>query len=308
MTVAVTSPAATPPGNGVQSTLLRQGVVPVGEGVRLSDWLTPVALVSICFPERHLLVLHAGAPVGGLSRCDGRVHRRVHLPGDIDLVPAGCEAAWEDDARASVFSIAVPCSLLADVARDLDIDAAATRLTPQLFARDPRLEHIAWALRAELEAGGIEQSLYAQQLVMALGTHLLRRERDLSRALPSVQQRLTPTQLQRVTAYVEDRIGTELRLVDLAQVAGLGVSHFTSLFRASTGESVHRYVMQRRVERARQLLLRGGRSVCAVALETGFSHQSHMARWMRRLLGVAPASLLRDAGRIDDAPPRLATA
>jgi AraC family transcriptional regulator len=79
-------------------------------------------------------------------------------------------------------------------------------------------------------------------------------------------------------------------------VAGLSVSHFAALFRRSTGSSVHNYVMQRRVERARQLLVRGGMSVCEVALETGFSHQSHMARWMRRLLGIAPAALQREAG------------
>jgi AraC family transcriptional regulator len=103
--------------------------------------------------------------------------------------------------------------------------------------------------------------------------------------------------MQRVVACIEEHLATELRLADLARIAGLGVSHFATLFRRTTGDSVHHYVMQRRVERARQLLLRGGVSVCDVALETGFAHQSHMARWMRRLLGVAPAALLRGADR-----------
>jgi AraC family transcriptional regulator len=282
--------------HAVVSTLLRQGTVPVGEGVRLSDWLTPAAPVMVCYPERHLLVLHAGKPVGGISRCDGQVHRRVHMPGDIDLVPAGCEAVWEDDARANVFSVSVPRQVLCDVGRDLDMSCHATRLTPQLFARDPRLEHVAWALRAELEAGEVDASLYAQQLVLALGIQLLRRERDIANALPTPSQRLSPQQLQRVVAHIEEGLGSELQLTDLAGVAGLSVSHFATLFRRSTGCSVHNYVMQRRVERARQLLVRGDMSVCEVALETGFSHQSHMARWMRRLLGIAPAALQREAG------------
>jgi AraC family transcriptional regulator len=59
------------------------------------------------------------------------------------------------------------------------------------------------------------------------------------------------------------------------------------------GQSVHSYVMERRVQRARSLLLARNRSIAEVALETGFAHQSHLARWMRRLLGVTPSEILR---------------
>jgi AraC family transcriptional regulator len=295
--------AATPtdPSSSPRSTLLRQGTVPLDEGVRLSDWLTPVARVTVCYPQRHLLVLHAGRPVGGLSWCNGDVQRRVHMPGDIDLVPAGCSAGWEDEAQATVFSITLPQNLLHTIARDVDLASASPQLTPGLFVRDARLEHVAWALRAELASGQVEQSLFAEQLVFALGVHLLRRESAIR--LPAPRHSLSSQQLQRVTEHIETGLGSELRLADLAATAGLSVSHFATLFRVSTGASVHQYVMQRRVERAQQLLLRGGMSVCEVALETGFSHQSHLARWMRRLLGVAPTTLLREAANDAAAPP-----
>jgi AraC family transcriptional regulator len=78
-------------------------------------------------------------------------------------------------------------------------------------------------------------------------------------------------------------------------VAGVSVPHLTTLFRRTMGRSVHRYVVERRVQRARSLLLAGERSIAQVALQTGFAHQSHLARWMRRLLGVTPAELLREA-------------
>ena len=64
--------------------------------------------------------------------------------------------------------------------------------------------------------------------------------------------------------------------------------------RRTMGRSVHRYVVERRVQRARSLLLAGERSIAQVALATGFAHQSHLARWMKRLLGVTPAALLRE--------------
>jgi AraC family transcriptional regulator len=112
------------------------------------------------------------------------------------------------------------------------------------------------------------------------------------------RQRLAAQALQRVTSYIDGALASELRLADLAAIAGLSVSHFATLFRASTGESVHQYVMRRRVERAQRLLQSGGMSVCAVALETGFSHQSHLARWMRRLRGATPAAFLREGADV----------
>jgi len=113
--------------------------------------------------------------------------------------------------------------------------------------------------------------------------------------LDAARRRLGAQQLQRVLDRIEAALGSELRLVELATVAGLSVSHFATLFRLTTGMSVHQYVMQQRVQRAQQLLLRGGMSVCEVALETGFAHQSHLARWMRRLHGKTPGTLLREA-------------
>ena len=71
------------------------------------------------------------------------------------------------------------------------------------------------------------------------------------------------------------------------------MSHFKALFRQSLGLPVHQYVVRRRVDRARALLLEGQLPLCQIALESGFAHQSHMARWMRRLLAVTPTDVVR---------------
>jgi AraC family transcriptional regulator len=105
--------------------------------------------------------------------------------------------------------------------------------------------------------------------------------------------RLSKPQLRRVTAYIEDHLEEDLSLATLAGVAGVSASHLKTLFRRSTGLPVHEYVIKRRVERAKVLLMRGELPVSQVALQAGFAHQSHMARWMRRLLGVTPASVAR---------------
>ena len=57
--------------------------------------------------------------------------------------------------------------------------------------------------------------------------------------------------------------------------------------------TIYRYILRRRVEHARQLLLQGDRKLSDVALEAGFAHQSHLAKWMRRELGRSPSELRR---------------
>ena len=77
----------------------------------------------------------------------------------------------------------------------------------------------------------------------------------------------------------------------------VSASHLRALFKRTVGTPVHEYVIQRRVERARALLLRGDLPASQVALDAGFSHQSHMARCMRRVLGVTPATIARSRAR-----------
>jgi AraC family transcriptional regulator len=79
----------------------------------------------------------------------------------------------------------------------------------------------------------------------------------------------------------------------IAAVAGMSASHVAKLFRSSMGTSVHQYVIQRRVERAKSLLMGDRLTITAIALATGFAHPSHMARHMRRVLGMSPRAVKR---------------
>nr|WP_058998923.1 helix-turn-helix transcriptional regulator [Leptolyngbya sp. NIES-2104] len=69
--------------------------------------------------------------------------------------------------------------------------------------------------------------------------------------------------------------------------------HFSRLFKQSTGLSPHQYVIRCRVERAKQLLLKGEMTIAEVAATVGFYDQSHFAHYFRRLMGVTPKALLK---------------
>ncbi|MCE9669749.1 AraC family transcriptional regulator [Myxococcus stipitatus] len=254
-------------------------------GVALRE--TPPGDVRHVASADHLLNVHASAPTR--VACHSSRIRSVRTRGEMNLLPAGLSDTWlEDDASTSV-DVRVPHSLLQLAAEDMGLDPERVGLEPRHHFRDPHLEHIAWALEAEHRAGDPNGLLYRESLGLALAARLLAHYRGRVEARGG----LSPGQLQRVTEHVEAHLDEALSLERLARVAGLSASHFKVLFKRSTGMPVHEYVIQRRVERARSLLLRGERSVGEVALEAGFSHQSHLARCMRRVLGVTPGAIVR---------------
>ena len=96
--------------------------------------------------------------------------------------------------------------------------------------------------------------------------------------------------LKRVLAYIDDNIGGDISLKQLAEVACLSPHHFSELFRRSTGVSPYRFVMQRRVACAKVLLRDSMLGVLDVALTVGFSDQSHFTKVFRRATGVPPGA------------------
>lgn len=245
----------------------------------------PRGLVSFDAVDAHRIRIQTGHASG---RCEGK--RFAYASGDIDLLPAGSAARWEEDAESASIVLRFPPSLLQRTAEDLGLDGARIGLPSRHQLRDPQIEHLAWALRADREAGRPSGPLYAESLGLALAAHLVARHRALQPASP---RGLSKPQLQRVSEFVEAHLDETLTLSRLADVAGISASHLKTLFKRSTGLPVHAYVVRRRVERARTLLLRRELPASQVALEAGFAHQSHMVRCLRRVLGAAAVPLLR---------------
>jgi len=187
----------------------------------------------------------------------------------------------------------VASELVQQVAHDLDRDPDKAFLRAKFKERDPQLEGIAWAIKAELESDVPSDQLYAESLGTALAVRLVA-GLDLQ-GRPGIRggQALSTHQRKRLRDHIESHIDQPLTLTDLAAVAGLSVSHLKALFRCSFGMPVHQYVIRRRVERAKQLLLSGAIPMSQAALEAGFSHQSHMARCMRQVLGVTPGTIAK---------------
>jgi AraC family transcriptional regulator len=242
--------------------------------------------------SRHWLSMHLGQPVWAACDWDGRRHRGLRHEGDLDLTPAGVAGSWEDESAATFLLMDLSPALVQDAAAAMGLDRNAISLAPQAAVRDVEIERIGFALKAELEAGEPNGRPYVEGLGLALAARLVSRCAD-GRPAGRPHATLSPRRMRLVTDYVEAHLDQDLSLHHVAAIAGLSVSHFKALFRRTAGLPLHQYIIHRRVARARALLIEGDLPISLVALEAGFAHQSHMARHMRRLLGMTPSDLVR---------------
>jgi AraC family transcriptional regulator len=256
-------------------------------GLRVDLFTSLPGVVELEPLPDHRLMIHAGEPVQGSCR----FQRFLYTRGDVDILPAGLSDAWEPAETSTSLILRLSPWLLRRAAEDMGLNPDRAGLEPRHQFRDPQIEHIAWALDAERRADYPSGLLYTDSLGMALAVHLLGRYTAPLR-LP---RGLSKPQLRRLTTYIEEHLDQNLSLAQLAGVAGVSASHLKTLFKQATGLPVHEYVIQRRVERAKALLLSGELPASQVALEAGFAHQSHMARCMKRVLGVTPTTLVRSS-------------
>ena len=99
---------------------------------------------------------------------------------------------------------------------------------------------------------------------------------------------LAPWQLRRVLAHIEAHLESRMVIESLADVASLSPSYFSRAFKQSAGVSPKTYLIRRRVERAKALIVSGGDELKSVALHCGFADQAHLTRMFRREVGVSP--------------------
>jgi len=211
--------------------------------------------------------------------------------GDIYVTSAGTPTVWEMKEDDVYVALNVPPELLDSVAAESELDSGRIEIRNRFQVRDPQLENVAWALKAEMEFGYPCGRLYVDALAISVAARLLRCHSSLSREPRKLTGRIPERRLKQVLAYIEDNLSEDLSLSNIAASAGLSPSYFKILFRDSVGLPIHQYVIRRRVERAKRLLAEGKMSMSQIAIETGFAHRSHLARHMRRILGVSPTVL-----------------
>ena len=234
----------------------------------------------------HRLTLQINGPVPMEIWRAGRFVPWEKRPGQFTVTPAGATIGvrWSHDHHFLVATLAP--SLVAGIL----LEAAEGRpvgLVERHGCDDPHARHLILALRADEEGGHPSGRLYTDTLVRALVIRLLAGYSD------EREGGLSPGTLRRVRDYIEGHLSENPSLADLAAIAGMSPYHFARTFSRTAGLPPHRYLLNRRLERAKALLSGSRRPIVEIALDLGFGSQGHFHRAFRKHVGTTPGSYRR---------------
>lgn len=233
----------------------------------------------------YKLVLPFGLAATDIAVGDGKCIRRHLRPGDLLLTQPGSSLTMR---HVEPFEFLFAC-----------LDADGVRAAAEAAAGDKwqMRDHVPWhdpavaALGREMRRVMIAEALPPPSYLATLAYALIARVSLVAASEAGRSQRdlIAPVALARVVRHVEARLTEPIEVAELADVAGLSTAHFSRVFTSATGDTPHRFVMKRRVCRARGMLAAHDASLAEIAVRSGFSNQSHLSTAFAREVGLSPA-------------------
>lgn len=253
----------------------------------------PFEVEEFCLAE-HVVSLHVAGPVRFWQKKGGRASEGLSVPGQMSFSPAGLTQAMRLDSPVTVLNVRYEPQFFERVAAEsLEVRGGRVELATVAHAHDPRVEHIGAALVTEIETAFPSGRLYCDGLATALAAHLIRLYASPTPVPGEYRGGLSGHKLRQIVEYIEENLGRDLSLAELAGAAGMNPYHLSRAFKQEAGCAPHQYVIRRRVERAKALLAETELSIVEVGMMVGFQNQSHFTNIFRRLTGVTPKAFRR---------------
>jgi AraC family transcriptional regulator len=229
----------------------------------------------------------------------GIFDRTVAERGTIWMSPAGLQEDILDisEPMPEVLHLYLPPSHFSPQGLGVDLDKSViASLRFESSFQDPLLAEIGYAIASELESQTSVGHLLVETLASSLAARLVQKYVSRSPAQAkslAVQEGLDGRRLSRVLDYIEANLEGNLTLDELASIACLSRFHFARAFKAAIGQPPHQFVSAKRLQRAKDLLTRGDRSLVDIALALNFSSQANFSRAFRQMTGRAPGQFRR---------------
>ena len=261
-----------------------------------ADGPNPVITGVLPQDEAYVLTLHLRDRPPGEMCAEGRWMRPQNfVSGNAGIVDLRMRLLSRFEGSFHYVSVYLPRAALDEFADD----AGARRIgdlrhEPGVGFSDPIVRHLMMSLRPALAANtGHAAGLYAEHVARALTSHISSAYGGLD--LPRLFARggLAPWQERRAKELLDAGIDGPVSLAELAAACNLSVRHFTRAFRQSTGGSPHDWLIERRIDRAKDLLLASSQSLTEIAATCGFADQSHFTRVFTRAMGTSPGAWRR---------------
>lgn len=272
-----------------QKAILRETVA-LNSGIQLAAWYNKLDTITVQ-SDHHTLSLYVA---DGYESYQKTPHgwKNGGGPDRFCLMPQDSESTWDIRGDLSFVHLYCTDAHLRKVGEQVwDRSPASITLDEQIFADDPRI-----TLMYRQFLLGCDWQQAANQLTLSsastlLLTHLLQHYSNVQWRLPAVTGGLAPAVLRNTLEYIDAHLSDPLTLAELASQAALSEYHFARMFRQSVGLAPHQYVMQRRIDRARQLVRNSTLPLTEVALRCGFSSASHFSNRFKAATGATPSQL-----------------
>src|SRR5215510_14000310 len=159
---------------------------------------------------------------------------------------------------------------------------------------NPRLRALVAAAHAEMVAGFPSGRLFLDSVEQAIAVALVKDHAVRHRPVQIYRGGLGAARLRRIKELVDVKMEDDLSLDEMAQLVGLSTAHFARMFRKSTGQTPHQFVLRQRIERAKEMLRAPEARVLDVAVACGFKTQQHFAQVFRDVCRVSPTEYRQD--------------
>jgi AraC family transcriptional regulator len=226
--------------------------------------------------------------------------RRVCGPGAVTIAVAGEEFQIRYAGQVETLAWGISPSFLDSVAeRELGRRCGAVELHSLQGGTDDRLWELGRRLNAEICSPRYASQLYFDTLNTQLAICLLRDHSSHASGDQQAGSRIDDDRVRKAIDYIQSNLCYSITLEDLAIETGLSSGYLVTAFKQATGLPPHRYQLEKRIERAKLLLADPNRTITQVALDVGFSSQSHLTSVFRRLTATTPKAYRSQIHRLD---------
>ncbi|WCT79227.1 helix-turn-helix transcriptional regulator [Novosphingobium humi] len=241
--------------------------------------------------EHHLIIVHMNGPVRIRRELSGERREARIGTGGLFILPAHRDFAVALLAPLETVHLYVHRTLIDAAVQELcRDDGSLVEFLPRMGEHDPLLEQLARLACTMMKEQ--QSDLFADSVARLIAAQLVRHHAIARHVeLPRITG-LQPSQMARVRALVAEKMEAPLSVDDLAREANLSPIHFGRQFKRTTGRAPYQYIIEQRVERARELL-RSDLSIAEIAVRCGFTHQEHLTRIFGRITGITPAAYRR---------------
>jgi AraC family transcriptional regulator len=257
-------------------------------GVALEEYSVPACVIPRHEHVENFLHVVLQGSVGYEVLTRAKTLQFSANPGTTFILPRGTvdELRWSGPTHriAAAIHPTLLVNALDETAHERDIE-----LTEHWNLTDPNIMSVLLAMRADLDTGSPAGRLYGDSLANALAVYLLKRYAVRQYSPVIYRGGLPRYRLKRVLDHIGDNLIDDLSLSQLAAIADMSTHYFAEMFRQSTGCTPHRYVLLRRIERAKGRLRDPQCSVIEAAMHAGFQNPSHFARMFRKFVGMSPS-------------------